>query len=74
MKEVRYLGSTEYNLFLYPAGNKILGVCIGGFPCLEELKKLGDMLKGELESGMELSETFVDGARQIIAAIEAAGA
>lgn len=70
VKEVRYAGCTEYNLFMHPNGNKNLALCIGGFPGLEELKKLGDTLRRELESGRKLTETFQDGAQQIIAAIE----
>ena len=71
VKEVRYAGCTEYNLFMHPNGGKNFALCLGGFPGLEELKKLGDMFKRDLESGREMTEEFRDGAMQIIAAIEA---
>lgn len=69
VKEVRYLGSTEYNLFMHPGGSDTVGICIGGFPNLEELEKLGDMIRSDLASGRELSESFREGAEQILAAI-----
>lgn len=72
VKEVRYAGCTEYNLFMHPNGNKNISICIGGFPDINELKKLGDALKREIESGKALDETFVDGAKQIVEEIEKA--
>lgn len=70
VKEVRYAGCTEYNLFMHPNGDKNFAVCLGGFPGLAELKKLGEVFKRDLESGREMTETFRDGAEQIVAAIE----